>query len=158
MVNCGGLSVTFQEFIRLHPDMHDARTHSNDLAQDLKLETENEVKFNNSYQSMYRQLKDVYSKIGASNYFAVVGEVYEWFRHEKVGIVVPVGPLLESGNRFVSGRYSFFRDGSWFTQGSMLDRLGFEAEVFSGKGEREHCSVQSLVSRVRLRLGRNPFG
>lgn len=53
--------------------------------QSIKLETENEIKFNNSYQSLYRQLKDVYTKSGASNYFAVEGEKYDWMRHEKVG-------------------------------------------------------------------------
>lgn len=53
-------------------------------AQTLKLETENEVKFNNSYQALYRQLKDVYSKIGATDFFGVVGEKFVYSRHEKV--------------------------------------------------------------------------
>lgn len=52
--------------------------------QALKTETENEVKFNNSYQALYRQLKDVYTKIGATDFFGVVGEKFVYSRHEKV--------------------------------------------------------------------------
>ena len=53
-------------------------------AQALKVETENEIKFNNSYQALYRQLKDVYTKIGATDFFGVVGEKFFFSRHEKV--------------------------------------------------------------------------
>lgn len=52
--------------------------------QALKTETENEIKFNNSYQALYRQLKDVYTKIGATDHFGVVGEKFVYSRHERV--------------------------------------------------------------------------
>lgn len=51
----------------------------------LEIKTENEVKFNKSYQALYRQLKDVYTKIGATDFFGVVGEKFIYSRHEKVG-------------------------------------------------------------------------
>lgn len=54
----------------------------------LKTETENEVKFNNSYQALYRQLKDVYAKVGATDFFGVVGEKFVYSRHEKVRVCV----------------------------------------------------------------------
>ena len=52
--------------------------------QKLTLETENEIKFNSNYQALYRQLKEVYAKIGASDFYGVVGENFESRRHEKV--------------------------------------------------------------------------
>ncbi|CAN0110963.1 unnamed protein product, partial [Discosporangium mesarthrocarpum] len=50
----------------------------------LSLQTENERKFNSNYQAMYRQLKEVFAKIGATDYFAAVGEKYNVLRHDKV--------------------------------------------------------------------------
>lgn len=52
----------------------------------LKTETENEVKFDKSYQALYRQLKDVYTKCGATDFFGVVGEDFVYARHEKVRV------------------------------------------------------------------------
>ncbi|CAM9981351.1 unnamed protein product [Ectocarpus sp. 6 AP-2014] len=49
----------------------------------LNLETETEVKYNKSYQALYRQLKDVFTKIGATDFFGVVGEKFVYTRHEK---------------------------------------------------------------------------
>lgn len=64
-------------------------THSS-IHQRLNLETENEIKFNRNYQALYKQLKDVYTKIGASDFYGVVGEKFEWRRHEKVRLWYPV--------------------------------------------------------------------
>ncbi|CBN77860.1 co-chaperone grpE family protein [Ectocarpus siliculosus] len=49
----------------------------------LNLATETEVKYNKSYQALYRQLKDVFTKIGATDFFGVVGEKFVYTRHEK---------------------------------------------------------------------------
>lgn len=68
--------------------------------QALNLETETEVKYNNSYQALYRQLKDVFTKIGATDFFGVVGEKFVYTRHEKVCLVCTKGtqsnPLLNT--------------------------------------------------------------
>eukprot|EP00903_Cladosiphon_okamuranus_P016409 g15130.t1 len=61
----------------------------------LKTETENEVKFNNSYQALYRQLKDVYTKIGATDFFGVVGEKFVYSRHEKAS--EEHNPIMKEG-------------------------------------------------------------
>ncbi|CAM9306797.1 unnamed protein product, partial [Laminaria digitata] len=52
--------------------------------QELTLETENEIKFNGNYQALYRQLKDVFTKIGATDFFGVVGEKFDSRRHIKM--------------------------------------------------------------------------
>eukprot|EP00752_Nemacystus_decipiens_P008554 g7641.t1 len=61
----------------------------------LNLETETEQKFNNSYQALYRQLKDVYTKIGATDFFGVVGEKFAYNRHEKAS--EEHSPIMEEG-------------------------------------------------------------
>ncbi|CAN0348730.1 unnamed protein product, partial [Hapterophycus canaliculatus] len=63
--------------------------------QALNVETENEIKFNNSYQALYRQLKDVYTKIGATDHFGVVGEKFVYSRHEKAS--EEHNPIMKEG-------------------------------------------------------------
>lgn len=50
----------------------------------MKLETETEVKYSGNYQAIYRQLDVVYEKIGASDFYAVVGEKFDVRRHQRV--------------------------------------------------------------------------
>ncbi|CAM9805592.1 unnamed protein product [Pylaiella littoralis] len=64
-------------------------------AEVLKTETENEVKFDKSYQALYRQLKDVYTKCGATDFFGVVGEDFVYARHEKVS--EEHNPIMKEG-------------------------------------------------------------
>lgn len=54
------------------------------LLQDLPLSTENEEKFHRNYQSLYRQLKTVYDKIGATEFSPAIREPFDPVRHEKV--------------------------------------------------------------------------
>ena len=69
--------------------------------QELTLETENEIKFNGNYQALYRQLKDVYTKIGASDFFGVVGEKFDSRRHIKVSGVFPFPTLFSNPQMWV---------------------------------------------------------
>lgn len=54
--------------------------------QELKVETENEIKFNKSYQALYRQLQVTYTKLGATDFYGVVGEKFDARRHQKVNM------------------------------------------------------------------------
>ncbi|KAG5192137.1 GrpE-domain-containing protein [Tribonema minus] len=76
---------------------------------DLKLETEQEQMFNSNYQALYRQLADVYTKLGVTDFFGVQGETYDGIRHEKVGeqhADIRAGAVLEclaKGNELSGG-------------------------------------------------------
>ncbi|CAB1113352.1 unnamed protein product [Ectocarpus sp. CCAP 1310/34] len=61
----------------------------------LNLETETEVKYNKSYQALYRQLKDVFTKVGATDFFGVVGEKFVYTRHEKAS--EEYNPVMKEG-------------------------------------------------------------